>query len=953
MRLQDTERWQRLKAIFDEACNTPAEERESLLKSRCAGDLDLLDEIRQMLSFHDAAELSLDATAITRLALHSGQVLQDRFVIERRLGEGGMGEVFLAKDLQLNQLLALKTLHPLWSADPKAVQRLKREILLARTISHPNVCRIFEFYADANPFVTMEFIDGFTIAQLLREQGPFQTEAMDRLAPQIFAGLRAAHACGVLHRDLKPSNVMISQDRAIIMDFGLAKLSANVAKDDSGNTALSSAMGTPRYMSPEQLEGATIDHRSDVYSLGILFYEMWTGTPPYADLPPLAIAARRAKDPPPSPRASNPNVPEPWDAAIRRALALSPDERHPDIAAFSDALYRPHILGRVPSRRLASALGLGGLFAATYAAYRYLPHSFPAPPSDRYLELGTNALRAGSPFAAAQLLERATPTEEARLRLAEAYLQQDRRERAKDILLRISHASPLRDALTAAAVGDTERAATLLEGVDAARMWLAAGRPETAYSILTPITASQPNNAPAWLQRGLAEDRLNLGEAAQRSYVMAEQLFLAEKNDEGLIQTRITRGQDLDEALALSRALKSLEAEARVLFAKSNLLAQRGQGQQAIALAEQALDAAARAHLSELGIRGLLDLSQAKFTQYDVKDIDRLMLLAIEQASQARLPYLEARAKLARAQALARLNVDRATYRQMLDSAASYFSEAGYWADYYNAQNWLSLETTAHQPYAQAAAEFEQILAGAREKGIEREALVAEENLAEVEDHLAQFEAAIPRYQSLGRAWESRERWQKAANLWANGAWSCIHAGDVKQAARYLSESHRLIARTAQETSSSKTFLAMIDAELALAQTNYPEAIRLAELALRHNKGVSRLRTVRCQSIIGVAQNSTKLLASALREAEEAKQQWILDLTRLRHWQVQPNRRATVTAISRQLLATGHLGLAAFAELLAETSGPAVQQAQRQWSKDTWLTFSQQPLLQFPKASQL
>jgi tetratricopeptide (TPR) repeat protein/tRNA A-37 threonylcarbamoyl transferase component Bud32 len=270
----------------------------------------------------------------------SDEVVAGRYKIVRFIGRGGMGEVYEADDLELRQRVALKTVRPEVALDEQAIKRFKREIRLAREVTHPNVCRIFDLghhpRAPDNKetvFLTMELLPGETLAERLRRTGRMSTAEALPLATQIAAGLAAAHRAGVVHRDLKPGNIILvsSQEgqqtaRAVVTDFGLAR-----AASAGGLTEQSSVSGeiagTPDYMAPEQIEGGKVTPASDIYSLGIVLYEMVTGTRPFVADTPLAAALKRLKEAPPSPRSHVPDLDSKWDTAILRCLERDPVQR--------------------------------------------------------------------------------------------------------------------------------------------------------------------------------------------------------------------------------------------------------------------------------------------------------------------------------------------------------------------------------------------------------------------------------------------------------------------------------------------------------------------------------------------------------------------------------------------------------------------------------------------------
>lgn len=271
-----------------------------------------------------------------------GAILADRYTILRFIGRGGMGEVYEASDALMQQHVALKVLRQASLRDAAAMERMRREVQLARQVAHPNVCRVYDIGChqlpdDANPrpifFLTMELLAGETLFEKIRRDGPFDAAGALPLIRQIADGLSAAHAQGIIHRDLKTSNVILVGDadsssasaRAVVTDFGLARL----LDDDRGShpTTGSAFAGTPEYMSPEQLQGTELTAASDVYSLGVVMYEMVTGTVPFSGASPIATAVKSVVERPPSPRLLAPELSERWEAVILRCLSQDPAAR--------------------------------------------------------------------------------------------------------------------------------------------------------------------------------------------------------------------------------------------------------------------------------------------------------------------------------------------------------------------------------------------------------------------------------------------------------------------------------------------------------------------------------------------------------------------------------------------------------------------------------------------------
>src|SRR5262252_4574981 len=214
-----------------------------------------------------------------------GTLLAERYEILKLLGQGGMGAVYKARDTELDRLVALKLIRRELAKNPEMLRRFKQELILARQVTHKNVIRIFDLgESGGTKFITMDFVEGQDLRHLLHEQGKFPPEQAARMMLQICRALEAAHTEGVIHRDLKPHNIMLDKNgRAYVMDFGIAR-SAYLP----GMTQTGALIGTPEYMSPEQAKGEKLDERSDLFSMGVIFYELLTGSSPYYSDTPLA-----------------------------------------------------------------------------------------------------------------------------------------------------------------------------------------------------------------------------------------------------------------------------------------------------------------------------------------------------------------------------------------------------------------------------------------------------------------------------------------------------------------------------------------------------------------------------------------------------------------------------------------------------------------------------------------
>jgi serine/threonine-protein kinase len=316
--------------------------------ARLAADLHATAGTVRLAELPDAAATRPQPRPAPALApdrLAAGSVLGGRFEIAGVVGVGGMGVVYKARDRELEELVALKVLRrELWDRE-ELRSRLKDELKLARRITHPNVLRTHDFgELDGVAFVSMEYVRGVTLRTLLDgAEEPLPFRAALRLARQIAAGLAAAHELGVVHRDIKPENVILdAAGNAKLMDFGIARPLPGAGRGtaESAYTRAGEVVGTPRYIAPERLRSEPADARSDVYSLGIVLYEVFAGRPPFPGGSIADIVAQHLDQEPPPPRALRPELPEELEAILLRSLAKAPAERYADAGALGKALDR-------------------------------------------------------------------------------------------------------------------------------------------------------------------------------------------------------------------------------------------------------------------------------------------------------------------------------------------------------------------------------------------------------------------------------------------------------------------------------------------------------------------------------------------------------------------------------------------------------------------------------------
>jgi len=503
------ELWARIKQLFEEAMEQPASNRESFIRERSMGDAGLCEQALMMLPDSDHPDGLLDlgllgrqliTPAVLARSLNPGTVLAGRYRIVRPIGAGGMGEVYEAEDLDLGARVAVKTMR---IEDEGTLAHFKREVQLARTVTHPNVCRIFDLHRHHEPesgrvvtFLTMELVLGETLAEHLGRHGALVAGDALPIIRQVAAALAAAHKKDVVHRDLKPGNVILAEEgaRAVVTDFGLALPLAQATESTV------TVVGTPAYMAPEQLEGKHVTAAADIYAFGVLLYEMVVGRRPFAGGSPIALALEKIRKKPPRASDAVPALPLAWSDVIQRCLDPNPEHR---FATIGDALRpleqsvdRPPLirLTRAAKRALAAAVLVAALLAV--AVWRYT-QSFYTPGREalRLYRLGIHAQQLELPWKASQLFEKSLETDPqfvaARAHLAEAWMDLDQPARAKAELQRAaemrprwrrlaSHQTLLEQAANAQLRGDLTGSARLYERATAASP--GAERPDVRFS---------------------------------------------------------------------------------------------------------------------------------------------------------------------------------------------------------------------------------------------------------------------------------------------------------------------------------------------------------------------------------------------------------------------------------------------------------------------------------------
>ncbi len=627
-----------------------------------------------------------------------------RYQIRELLGRGGMGAVYRAHDIDLNRDVAIKFVATDKLTDPDARARLLREARAAAGLDHPAICPVYEAgeTPDGRAFIVMQLLDGRPLSELAAN-GPLSVREALGYAVQIAEALSAAHRHGVVHRDLKPGNVMVdATGRVRLLDFGIAKViaSPDVAADlstTSVQTTGNKLLGTPGYMSPEQIQQRPLDGRSDLFSLGVLLYECLTGKRPFNARTPVETVANVLHVQLPPPSTLREGLTDRHDALCQRLLAKDPGDRFQSADEVVGAIRlllqdTSHITGPIvvdDGRR--GRLAIRWLMAAVVVLLGFIawrttrsPGLPPAPvEAQQWYERGTEAVREGAYLRARSNLEEATRLFDryalAYARLAEADSELDDEDAAGRRLLRLSELVPdasqlppeerLRvDAVRALVLHNPDSAIASYRELTTRRpgdagVWLDLGRAQETAGLLTDAGASyrraiaqDAQYAPAYLRLGSVEASAVHVDSALEAFKEAERLYTVASNSEGLTEVLLRRGsaldaagklkdarRDLEQALSLSTSAKSTSQTVRAQLALSSVVATEGHSNEAEALAQAAVKDATAAGLDTIAAEGLTNLAatfiEKQQPEQAAAEAERAVRLATERGGRRTLAW--------------------------------------------------------------------------------------------------------------------------------------------------------------------------------------------------------------------------------------------------------------------------------------------------------------------------
>ena len=711
--------WQLIKEIFDEADEIPPAQLADFLASRCNGDSALRRQVEELLKISAQTDLAIDRLQVPRLTSPSnslpslprferGDIIANRYRINRFIASGGMGEVYEATNLESIHTVALKCVRrtPLDTGD-KNKSRFLREANLALQIDHPNVCRVFEHFEEHNEhFLAMELIVGETLASRLARENFFSPHGALPIARQLCDGLAAAHAAGVLHRDLKPGNVLITPaDRVVIIDFGLAAPTMS----DHSFTSTGAVIGTLAYVAPEQLEKGQSSIESDIYSLGVLLYEMLTGLKPHPGKSPFRLAAEKARESHKRPELVVSGFSDMWQEVLDRCLKARPEDRLHSVAEVKALLDRGRPSTSYQAARWwktlmvpATALAVAALAFAGWT-WRNTDRR-PLAGAALLYEQAQNALAESSPMRGSQLLVKAIELDpkfvQARALQAVAFSDLDQQDAARDCILEATTAADRRwflgrgetlmlDAARAQVTRDFKTAADrysqlaqLTQGrprqhaqILHARMLGQLGENDKALPVLAAAVQVDPSNAAAHVRYAIQLVRKDR-DKAWSEFEAANKAFEASGNLEGLADSLLARSnanlQERNEQYKDMQRVIEISTKTgnryNLIAAKLNIatvLESRREYDQAIEVAHEAELMARHDNLPVLTTQALVTHGYAFLYRKEPKLAEPILREAVEFAHRTKLERALASARMTWGETLGQLGRYDEQYKAM------------------------------------------------------------------------------------------------------------------------------------------------------------------------------------------------------------------------------------------------------------------------------------------------
>ena len=910
--------WEQVKEWFDRLSEAPREERDRALAE--LEDRVVAEEARRLLnlnaeSFNEVDRLQPPVEWVKDVvdlrAFRKDDVAAERFRIVRFIAAGGMGEVYEAEDAALNERVAVKTLRPELALTDTAFVRFKQEIQLSRRVTHPNVCRIHDLWQHRAPggrtvhFLTMELLEGETLAARLEREGKLAPDVALGILRQMAEGLEAAHAAGVVHRDLKPSNVMMVGERVVITDFGLSRSLSAV-----GLTATGGALGTPAYMAPEQIEGGEIGPATDVYSLGVLLYELVTGVLPFRGGSAMALAVKKLRETPAPPSSLVEGLPASWDRGILGCLAQDAGARFQSARAV---LAEVEGSTRTALPRKKRAFGswqrMAGVAVLTVLAavlpLRWLSGGYrPTAEAQRWYDRGVTALHEESPYQARLLLEKAVAADPqfpgAHARLAQALAELDMADRAREALLRADglrdEPGGLTDAVRHFVLRDFGESAKLFAragaGLDTAKALALNGAVDEATARYEGLLKAEPENAAAWLQLGVLRHRLRQWAGALEAYGKAEEAFRLRVNLEGLTAVALRRSEtliltkdlarseeDLRAVMEMARATKYEYLEAVTLARLGTVAARGGKFGEAREIAGRVGQMARGVGYSQLQAQSYFDLGFAYHSQFKYEEALEAYLTSLRIAEEERLQRAAAAARLRVAEVLVRLKKGGEAL-EYLRAAEEYYRGTR------DPQSVLTArmvrvdaqiaEGKNEEAWREARASYEEVVKSGR-AGEVAPVLLRVAHMAIVR---GDFPIVFAIQAQVRETYEKLRQKGQLVRLLLNEMGLRIASGDFQTARTLRTEAVRRISDLGGDGAKENQLLQRWDAELAIAEGRGEDALRLIHKIPRA-VGFDRARLeAEALLLVGRAQEGESLAARTVQEMDPKED--ITDRTEMR-----------------------------------------------------------------------
>ncbi len=848
------------------------------------------------------------------------------------LGKGGMGVVYLAEDTLLGRRVAIKFPH---AEGPS--QRLLAEARTASALNHPAIAAVYDCGTfEDRPYVVMEYVEGEDLGSVLT-RGPLPPKRALEIAGQVAASLAEAHSHGIIHRDIKPSNIQIDVRGTVkVLDFGIATSSGAVRAAAAADSVLTATRtiegvvsGTPRYMAPEQARGGRADARTDVFALGLVFWECLTGKPVFGGETAIDTLAEVLRADPKPPSRVSPEVPQVLDRISAKALAKDPADRYQTAAAMLEDLEaaqhtlvapaRPAPALHLPPRRYLFAAGLACLLLVmTMAAVWWLRRGrAPDPNALRWYEEGANAIRDATYFKAAKALDRAVALDPAfalaHALLADASDELDDATRAREEMLkavapdaprsRLSRLDDLsveaiRRALTGDAAGAVAVYRDLLSRAPAAekagvyldlgRAYDKAGQPDQARASFLEAARRSPQYAAAFLRLGVLDRRAQRVADAEKDFAQAESLYRALSNTEGLTEVLYQRGVMankrgeiqqasalLSQALELARTTGNAQQQIAALLQLSNVETHHGDAAAAARHATEATDLAHARGLEPLAAGGLLDLGNAHFVHGDVSEAKDCFMQCLEIARRSHAPRAEARALLS----LGSLHIQQANLAEgvrNVEQALHFYERGGDAKEKSVALVLLGRARRDQGDYAGALRAFQEQLDMATKSGDPAQLENAREGIATVLESQERYPEALASYQEAAAASQSMGDKLAAGYALASSARVLARLGRYSEARDALGEAS-VIASGPGGYDSLARLVVQYNAEIALSQRRFPAAhdgahTLLAGAARLGNSEAAEAGGVYClaESLSGARQSGLADCQIALDEARKS-----------------------------------------------------------------------------------